>query len=149
MDFGLQDRVAIITGASYGIGRAIAESFIQEGVKVALCARNREQLDQAARELGSEVLAIQADMTRLADIEKLFAATAERFGRLDILVNNAGGTHLSQLLDLRMKPGRKILTPIFLACCAAPALPCHACASSGGAGLLTSRRSSASSRAGG
>ena len=69
-------------------------------MKVALCARNREQLDQAARELGSEVLAIQADMTQLADIEKLFAATAERFGRLDILVNNAGGTHLSQLLDL-------------------------------------------------
>ena len=100
MDFGLQDRVAIITGASYGIGRAIAESFIQEGVKVALCARNREQLARAARELGSEVLAIQADMTQLADIEKLFAATAERFGRLDILVNNAGGTHLSQLLDL-------------------------------------------------
>ena len=46
MDFGLQDRVAIITGASYGIGRAIAESFLREGVKVALCARNREQLDQ-------------------------------------------------------------------------------------------------------
>ncbi len=100
MDFGLQDRVAIITGASYGIGHAVAESFIQEGVKVALCARNREQLDQAARALGSEVLAIQADMTLVADIEKLFAETEKRFGRLDILVNNAGGTHLSQLLDL-------------------------------------------------
>ena len=100
MDFGLQDRVAIITGASYGIGRAIAESFIQEGVKVALCARNREQLDQTARELGSEVLAIPADMAQVADIEKLFAQTGEHFGRLDILVNNAGGTHLSQLLDL-------------------------------------------------
>ncbi len=100
MDFGLQDRVAIITGASYGIGRAIAENFLREGVKVALCARNREQLDQAARELDSEVLTIQADMTQLADIEKLFAAAEERFGRLDILVNNAGGTHLSQLLDL-------------------------------------------------
>ena len=100
MDFGLQDRVAIITGASYGIGRAIAESLSQEGAKVAICARNQEQLDQAARALGSDVLAVQADMTQLADIENLFAQTVERYGRLDILVNNAGGTHLSQLLDL-------------------------------------------------
>ncbi len=68
--------------------------------EIALCARNREQLDQTARELGSDVLAIQADMTQVADIERLFAQTGERFGRLDILVNNAGGMHLSQLLDL-------------------------------------------------
>ena len=100
MDFGLQDRVAIITGASYGIGRAIAESLSKEGAKVAICARNQEQLDQAAQALGSDVLAVQADMTQLADIENLFAQTVERYGRLDILVNNAGGTHLSQLLDL-------------------------------------------------
>ena len=97
MDFSLQDRVAIITGASYGIGRAIAESLSKEGAKVAICARNQEQLDQAAQALGSDVL---ADMTQLADIEKLFAQTLERYGRIDILVNNAGGTHLSQLLDL-------------------------------------------------
>ncbi len=100
MDFGLQDRVAIITGASYGIGRAIAESLSKEGAKVAICARNQDQLDQAAQALGSDVLAVQADMTQLADIEKLFAQTLERYGRIDILVNNAGGTHLSQLLDL-------------------------------------------------
>lgn len=100
MDFGLQDRVAIITGASYGIGRATAESLSKEGAKVAICARNQEQLDQAAQALGSDVLAVQADMTQLADIEKLFSQTIERFGRLDILVNNAGGMHLSQLLDL-------------------------------------------------
>ncbi len=100
MDFGLQDRVAIITGASYGIGRAIAEILSTEGAKVAICARNQEQLDQAAQALGSDVLAVQADMTQLADIEKLFAQTLERYGRIDILVNNAGGTHLSQLLDL-------------------------------------------------
>ena len=100
MDFGLQDRVAIITGASYGIGRAIAESLSKEGAKVAICARNQEQLDQAAQALGSDVLAVQADMTQLADIEKLFAQTLERYRRIDILVNNAGGTHLSQLLDL-------------------------------------------------
>ena len=100
MDFGLQDRVAIITGASYGIGRAIAESLSKEGAKVAICARNQEQLDQAAQALGSDVLAVQADMTQLADIEKLFAQTLERYGRIDILVNNVGGTHLSQLLDL-------------------------------------------------
>jgi len=100
MDFGLQDRVAIITGASYCIGRAIAASLSKEGAKVAICARNKEQLDHAAQAFGSDVLAVQADMTQLADIEKLFAQTVERYGRLDILVNNAGGMHLSQLLDL-------------------------------------------------
>ena len=83
MDFGLQDRVAIITGASYGIGRTIVESLRKEGTNVTICARNKEQLDQAAQALPSDVLAAQADMTQLADIEKLFAQTVEKYGRLD------------------------------------------------------------------
>jgi 3-oxoacyl-[acyl-carrier protein] reductase len=100
MDLGLTGRVAIVTGGSYGIGRAIAQCFVQEGAKVALCARNGERLERTAKELGAPVLAIPADMSKPADIAALFDQTLGQFGRLDILVNNAGGTHLSQLLDL-------------------------------------------------
>lgn len=100
MDLGLKGRVAIVTGASYGIGQAVAQCLVQEGAKVAICARNAEQLERAARGLGPDALAVQADVTKAADIAKLFDQTLGRFDGLDILVNNAGGTHLSQLLDL-------------------------------------------------
>ena len=100
MDLGLTGRVAIVTGGSYGIGRAVAQSLLQEGAKVAICARNAEQLEHTAKDLGPEVLAVQADMSKITDIAILFDKTLRKFGKLDILVNNAGGTHLSQLLDL-------------------------------------------------
>ncbi len=100
MDLGLTGRVAIVTGGSYGIGRAVAQSLLQEGAKVAICARNAEQLEHTAKDLGPEVLAVQADMSKITDIAILFDKTLGKFGKLDILVNNAGGTHLSQLLDL-------------------------------------------------
>ncbi len=100
MDLGLTGRVAIVTGGSYGIGRAVAQSLLQEGAKVAICARNAEQLEHTAKDLGPEVLAVQADMSKTTDIAILFDKTLRKFGKLDILVNNAGGTHLSQLLDL-------------------------------------------------
>jgi 3-oxoacyl-[acyl-carrier protein] reductase len=100
MDLGLTGRVAIVTGASYGIGQAVARGLVQEGARVAICARNAEQLEQTAKELGPNVLAVQADMSKATDIERFFAQILEQFGKLDILVNNAGGTHLSQLLDL-------------------------------------------------
>ena len=100
MDLGLSGRVAIVTGSSYGIGKAIAECLIEEGAKVVLCARNLDSLQETTAELGANALAVQADMTSQGDIQALFDKTVEAFGKLDILVNNAGGTHLSQLLDL-------------------------------------------------
>ncbi|MEM7542692.1 MAG: SDR family oxidoreductase [Pseudomonadota bacterium] len=100
MDLGLEGRVALVTGASYGIGREIARHLIDEGAKVAICARNAEALKETATALGADTLAVAADMTKAAEIEALFAQVIERFGKLDILINNAGGTHLSQLLDL-------------------------------------------------
>ncbi|HEV8718034.1 MAG TPA: SDR family oxidoreductase [Candidatus Binatia bacterium] len=100
MDLGLTDRVAIVTGGSYGIGRAVAQSLLHEGARVAICARNADQLERTAKELGSAVLAVQADTSKTTDITTLFDKTLEKFGKLDILINNAGGTHLSQLLDL-------------------------------------------------
>jgi 3-oxoacyl-[acyl-carrier protein] reductase len=77
-------------------------------------------------------LAVQADMTQLADIEKLFAETVERHGWLDILVNNAGGMHLSQLLDLPDEAWQENIDVTSLAYCAARGWPCRICGSRNG-----------------
>jgi NAD(P)-dependent dehydrogenase (short-subunit alcohol dehydrogenase family) len=90
----LHGKVALITGASRGIGRAIARAYAQEGANLALCARDVEALADAAREIqalreGARVLARPCDVTRPDQVAELMAAIAETFGRLDILVNNA------------------------------------------------------------
>jgi len=94
MDLGLRDRAAIVTGASRGIGRAIALALAGEGCRVAICARGVNALRQTEADLrarGVDALAVVADVSRAEDIERLVAETVARFGRLDILVNNAGG----------------------------------------------------------
>jgi NAD(P)-dependent dehydrogenase (short-subunit alcohol dehydrogenase family) len=91
----LQDRVAIVTGASKGIGKAIAQAFAAEGAKVVIAARNRSDLEAVASEIasaGGAASAIATDVAVEADVVNLFATTQERHGRLDILVNNAGVT---------------------------------------------------------
>ena len=100
MDLGLTGRVAVITGASYGLGEAMARSLVQEGAQVVICARGAEQLERTAAALGPNALAVQADVSKAADINTLFEKTQEKFGKVDILVNNAGWYHLSQGLDL-------------------------------------------------
>ena len=95
MDLGLRDRVAIVTGSSQGIGKAIAYGLAREGAKVTICARNEDRLREAARQIESstraEVLPVRADLREKADIESMVNETVERFGTVDILVNNAGG----------------------------------------------------------
>jgi NAD(P)-dependent dehydrogenase (short-subunit alcohol dehydrogenase family) len=91
----LQDRVAIVTGASQGIGKAIAQAFAREGARVLIAARNRAALDAVASEIagsGGSVLAVATDITVEAEIVELFRTASDRHGRLDILVNNAGVT---------------------------------------------------------
>ena len=94
MDLGLRGRVALVSGGSKGIGKAIAAGFAQEGAKVALCARTEEEVKTTAAAIaektGVETLGVRADLTRTEDAERFVAATVERFGRIDILVNNAG-----------------------------------------------------------
>ncbi len=87
----LQGKVAVITGGNSGIGFGIAQEFKKEGAKGAIVGRNRETLDAAARELGDDFIALQGDVTQLADLERVFQAVADRFGKLDTLVVNAGG----------------------------------------------------------
>jgi 3-oxoacyl-[acyl-carrier protein] reductase len=95
MDLGLKGKVALVAGASQGMGRASALGFAREGAKVSICARGEAALSETAamirKETGGEVLAIVADMTKPEDIQKFVNQTAQHFGRLDIIVNNAGG----------------------------------------------------------
>ena len=98
MDLGLAGKVALVGGASRGIGRAAAAALAAEGCRVAIGARNRPGLEEAARRIGdatgAEVLAVPCDMSRQEDIRRFVSQTVERFGGLDIVVNNAGGPPL-------------------------------------------------------
>ena len=86
----LRGRVAMVTGASRGIGRAIAEVFVREGARVVICGRRQETLDQVAREIGPAVKAVACHVGRLDQLESMVATAQREFGRIDILVNNAG-----------------------------------------------------------
>ena len=100
MDLELRDKVAIVGGASKGLGRACADVLAEEGAKLAICSRNQADLDKAAQEIraktGAEVLVFAGDLDRHDTIQRLVAATLERFGRLDVLVNNSGGPPLAR-----------------------------------------------------
>ncbi|MBT8490763.1 MAG: SDR family oxidoreductase, partial [Deltaproteobacteria bacterium] len=103
MDLGLKGKVALITGASRGIGKACALALAEEGCNVAICARNKETLDEAAEEIrtrGTEVLAVQADVTKSDDNKNFISQALKKFGRIDILVNNAGTGRLSDPMEL-------------------------------------------------
>jgi 3-oxoacyl-[acyl-carrier protein] reductase len=95
MDLGLRGKVALVAGASQGMGRATALGFAREGAKVGICARGEAALNEAAemirKETGAEVLAMAADMSKGEDIRRFVNEAAEQLGRLDVIVNNAGG----------------------------------------------------------
>lgn len=86
----LTNRVAIVTGASSGIGKAIAIQLSKEGASLAVCARNRENLEEAAKEIGKGTLAQTCDAADEAQVSRFVEAVHKKFGRIDILVNNAG-----------------------------------------------------------
>ncbi len=89
----LADKVAIVTGASSGIGKAIALRFGAEGAKVIVAARRRALCEQTAKQIaqkGGEVFVVQADVSREQDVERLFETVVQRYGRVDIAVHNAG-----------------------------------------------------------
>jgi NADP-dependent 3-hydroxy acid dehydrogenase YdfG len=86
----LTGKVALITGASSGIGEAAARLLAEEGVHVVLVARRRERIETLARELGGSALAMTADVADSSDVAAIFDAMRERFGGLDLLFNNAG-----------------------------------------------------------
>lgn len=101
----IKGKVAIVTGASSGIGEATARQFAREGAKVVLAARRVDRLEALAQEIaamhkGAESLVIEADLSKLEDIQSLIKQTLDTFGRIDVLVNNAGFGRLDWLENL-------------------------------------------------
>jgi dehydrogenase/reductase SDR family protein 4 len=91
----LNDRVALITGASRGIGGSIAKAFVREGARVVICGRNQAALDEVAQEIGSGVMPIACHVGRLDDLQRMVEEATKSFGRIDILVNNVA-TNVAQ-----------------------------------------------------
>jgi NAD(P)-dependent dehydrogenase (short-subunit alcohol dehydrogenase family) len=110
----LQNKVTVITGGNSGIGFGIAQAFKNEGAKGVIVGRNRETLASTVAQLGADFIAINADVTNLADLERVFQETAEKFGKIDVVVANAGGgavgtvatlgeADFDQTIDLNLK----------------------------------------------
>jgi 3-oxoacyl-[acyl-carrier protein] reductase len=100
MDLGLAGKVALVTAASKGLGRASAQALVDEGASVAINSRDPERLRATAAELGAEVLALPTDLTEPDAPRRLVEATAERFGALHIVVGNAGGPPKGRALEV-------------------------------------------------
>ena len=86
----LQGKVAVVTGGNSGIGLATAQEFKAQGAEVVIFGRSQETLEDAVQTIGNRTLAVQGDVTDLADLDRLYQQTVERFGKVDILMVNAG-----------------------------------------------------------
>lgn len=102
MDLGLQDKVVVITGASRGLGQAMANGFTAEGCRLAICGRDADQLERAASEYraaGAEVLAVPLDITEVDAAARFAGQLLDTFGCVDALVNNVGGNRRGEFAD--------------------------------------------------
>jgi NAD(P)-dependent dehydrogenase (short-subunit alcohol dehydrogenase family) len=86
----LEGKVAVVTGGNSGIGLATAKRLQEEGARVAIAGRSKKTLDEAVKTIGNGVVAVQADVAKLADIDKLYAEISKKFGKIDVLFVNAG-----------------------------------------------------------
>ena len=108
----LKDRIALVTGASSGIGEATALELARQGARVAIAARRRDRLDALAKELaglGAEPLVLVADLADEADAQRIVRETEQHYGRLDILVNNAGVMYLEPVAEADLGRWRHML----------------------------------------
>ena len=108
----LEGRVAVVTGASSGIGEACAIAFVDKGAKVVLAARRAERLDKLVKRvegMGGEALAVTTDVTREADVDNLFEKALERFGTVDVLINNAGIADSTPVYDMPLELWHQVI----------------------------------------
>lgn len=109
----LREKVAIVTGATKGIGRACAEEFAREGARVVLAGRTVSLGEEAAEKIraeGGDAIFIPCDVSRRDDVERVLAETIAHYGRIDILLNNAGVNHRAEFLDVDEETFDQILT---------------------------------------
>ena len=95
----LEGKVAVVTGGNSGIGLATAKRLQEEGARVAISGRSRKTLDEAVKSIGNGVVAVQADVSNLADIDKLFAEVSRKLGKIDVLFVNAGVAKFAPLAE--------------------------------------------------
>jgi 3-oxoacyl-[acyl-carrier protein] reductase len=112
LEFGLAGRTAIVSGASSGMGLAIAEALVQEGANVAMFARRRDVLDAEAQRIGA--LGVRGDLTVPADLERLVERTVQAFGSVDVLVLNGGGPAPGRALDTEPEQIEEAVDLLFL-----------------------------------
>lgn len=96
----LKNKVALITGGNSGIGFGIAQEFENEGAVGVIVGRNQQTLDSSVAQLGGNFIAINADVTNLNDLERVFKEASEKFGKIDIIVANAGGGAVGTVADI-------------------------------------------------
>lgn len=95
----LEGKVAVVTGGNSGIGLAAAKRLQEEGARVAIAGRSRKTLEEAVKTIGNGVLAVQADVARPLDLDKLYAEVSEKLGKIDVLFVNAGVAKFAPLAD--------------------------------------------------
>lgn len=120
----LAGKVALVTGASRGIGRAIAEAFAREGASVAICGRSQDTLAEVAHEIGGGVMPFACHVGRAEQIQALVAAVTREYGRIDILVNNAGtnvaqspcleltDAHFDKMIEINLKSAFRLIQAV-------------------------------------
>jgi 3-oxoacyl-[acyl-carrier protein] reductase len=145
MDLGLREKACIVTGATRGIGLATVRMLVDEGARVLLVARDRDELGRVEDELGGGCEVLAADVTDPADAERIVAGCAERFGAVDVLVNNAGTSAVRSLEaltddDWQLQWKLHVMGPMRLMRAAAPLM------ASAGGGRIVNVCSSAGKR---
>ena len=95
----LEGKVAVVTGGNSGIGLATAKRLHEEGARLAISGRSKKTLDEAVRTIGNGVVAVQADVAKLTDLDKLYAEVAQKLGKIDVLFVNAGVFKIASLAE--------------------------------------------------